>query len=95
MPSVSFDVDEEEEEIRKAVMSQEQKYWNCVIAALQDVMTIAAIAEAIGVEDRQVWRWKKGDDRPSGLNALNLYLLHVKRCPERQCPIRHSEDAEQ
>ena len=74
---------------------EEQKYWKCVIQALQDVgVTVAVIAETIGVEDRQVWRWKKGDDRPVGLNALNLYLLHVKRCPVGQCPIRHSAESD-
>jgi hypothetical protein len=69
-------------------VSDEHKYWRCVIEALQEVMTIAQIAEAIGVQDRQVWRWKAGD-RPTGLNAINLYLLHVKRCPEGQCPMSH------
>ena len=71
---------------------QEQAYWRCVIEALQEVMTIAQIAEEIEVNDRQVWRWKSGEDRPTGMKAIHLYRLHVERCPTRQCPLRHSEE---
>jgi uncharacterized protein YjcR len=70
-------------------MSEEQQYWKRLVDDLQAVMTIAKIAEAIGVEPRQVWRWKDGD-RPTGLNAITLYQLHVKHCPARQCPAGHS-----
>lgn len=70
-------------------MTEDREYWSCVIAALQEVMTIAAIAEEVGANDRQVWRWKAGQDKPMGLKAIRLYRLHVKRCPEGQCPLRH------
>ena len=65
-------------------MTEEQEYWRRLIAELQKVMTIAAIAEAAGVEDRQVWRWKAGERVPRGLQAIVVYKLHVERCPNRQ-----------
>jgi transcriptional regulator with XRE-family HTH domain len=59
-------------------MSEEQQYWRRLIEELQEVgVTLERIADSIGVSDRQVTNWKAGD-RPKGLNALNLYLLHVK-----------------
>lgn len=59
-------------------MSEEQQYWRKLIEDLQDCgVTLERIAEEIGVSDRQVTNWKSGD-RPKGLNALKLYLLHVK-----------------
>jgi hypothetical protein len=74
-------------------MSQEEeKFWRCIIENLQEVITVAAIAEAVGVEDRQVWRWKAGERVPRGMQALDLNALHVKLCPNRQCRIGHSED---
>lgn len=67
----------------------EARYWRCLIEALQGVMTIAQIAEAIEAEDRQVWRFKAGERVPRGIQAVRLHLLHVKTCPDRQCPIGH------
>ena len=59
-------------------MSEEQQYWRRLIEELQEVgVTLERIAESIGVSDRQVSNWK-GGDRPKGLHALNLYMLHVK-----------------
>jgi hypothetical protein len=71
-------------------MTDERERWRAIVLELQEVMTIAAIAEAVEVEPRQVWRWKEGD-RPLGMTAVRLYLLHVKRCPPRQCPAGHSQ----
>lgn len=70
-------------------MSEENQYWRCVIEALQGVMTIAKLAEEVGVDDRQVWRWKAGERIPRGLFAIKLHALHVKLCPERQCLVGH------
>ncbi len=61
-------------------MSEEQEKWRRMVLDLQKVMTIAEIAREVEVEPRQVWRWKDGD-RPLGMTAVRLYLLHVKRCP--------------
>lgn len=61
-------------------MSEEQQKWRQMVLDLQEVMTIAQIAESLDVAPRQVWRWKEGD-RPKGMTAVRLYLLHVKRCP--------------
>jgi hypothetical protein len=58
---------------------QEKQYWRGLIEDLQEHLTIAEIAEKLEVGDRQVWRWKSGD-RPGGLTALNLYLLHREVC---------------
>jgi hypothetical protein len=73
-------------------VSDEQLRWRQIVLDLQDVMTIAAIAEEVQVEPRQVWRWKDGD-RPLGMTAVRLYLLHVKRCPQRQGHAGHSQDS--
>lgn len=67
----------------------EQAYWRCVINALQGVMTIAAIAEEVGADDRQVWRWKAGERKPAGIKAIKLYMLHMKHCPISHCPLGH------
>lgn len=72
-------------------MSDEQQYWRGLVEDLQGVMTIAQIADEVGVQERQVWRWKTGD-RPKGMAAIRVYLLHVKRCPPRQCPAGHSQE---
>lgn len=73
-------------------MSEAEKaHWRCVIEALQGVMTIAAIAEAMNVQERQVWRWKAGERIPRGTIAVRLHEFHMKHCPERQCRIGHYE----
>jgi transposase len=62
-----------------AAMEDETGYWRQVICDLQDNgMTLEKIAEYMGVSDRQVSNWKNGD-RPKGLTALKLYMLHVER----------------
>lgn len=64
---------------------EEKEYWKRLVNDLQDVMTIAEIADSLGIEDdRQVWRWKAGERRPMGIMAVRVYTLHVKRCPNRQ-----------
>jgi hypothetical protein len=73
---------------------EEKDYWKRLVNDLQGVMTIAEIAVAVGVEDRQVWRWKSGERRPMGMLAVHVYLLHVKRCPTRQCLNGHSAQGE-
>lgn len=70
-------------------MTEEHQYWRRLIEELQEVMTVAEIAEEVKVEPRQVWRWKDGD-RPMGMTAIRVYTLHVKRCcPQGQCPAGH------
>jgi DNA-binding transcriptional MerR regulator len=69
----------------------DQKYWRCVIQALQDAgMTIAKISEAIEAEDRDLWRWKAGERVPRGITAIKLCKLYEDTCPNRHCPIGHS-----
>lgn len=71
------------------VKEQEKEYWRQIVSDLQDVMTVAEMALELDANERQVWRWKSGTDRPMGMMAIKVYLLHVKRCPERQCPVGH------
>lgn len=71
------------------VKEQEKEYWRQIVSDLQDVMTVAEMALELDANERQVWRWKSGADRPMGMMAIKVYLLHVKRCPERQCPVGH------
>lgn len=69
---------------------EEKEHWKRIVNELQDVMTVLEIADALDVDEREVWRWKAGERRPMGLKAVSVYLLHVKRCPDRQCLISHS-----
>ena len=73
-------------------MSDEQQYWRRLIEELQGVMTIDEIAEAVGVENRQVYHWKAGERRPMGMKAIAVYLLHAKHCPVRHCREGHSQE---
>ena len=67
---------------------EEQKWWAMMVKELFEVMTAISIADHVGVTERQVWRWMEGD-RPKGFKAINVYLLHVKRCPQGQRPQVH------
>ena len=52
--------------------------FRAMIQDLQDLgITLAMIAEHIGVSERQVSNWKTGD-RPLGESAINLYLFHME-----------------
>lgn len=59
----------------------EKEYWAQLIRELRrrGGLTSAQIAEKIGVNERQVNNWLNGD-RPKGLHARDLYLMHVKAC---------------
>ena len=63
----------------------ECQYWRCLLTELQRVMTMAEIAAEVGVGERIVWHWKNGN-RPTGLKAIRVYLLHVKRCNSLHVP---------
>jgi hypothetical protein len=94
VPSLSFNlVEEAATEIGAEPMSEEQQYWRRLIEELQQFMTVAQIADEVGVEPRQVWRWKDGD-RPLGRTAIRVYTLHVKRCPQGQCPMSPIAESE-
>lgn len=60
-------------------MTEEQKYWSGLIDELQAMgVTLERIAEALGVNDRQVSRWKAGT-RPTGWTALKLVRFHMEQ----------------
>lgn len=73
-------------------INEEKAYWSRLLHDLQEVMTVAEIADAVYSDERQVWRWKAGERRPKGMAAVYVYLLHVKRCPDRQRQFRQIAD---
>jgi transcriptional regulator with XRE-family HTH domain len=56
---------------------EEKTWWLEMVTALRRHMTIEELAEAIGVSERTVCNWQNGE-RPMGLKAIRVYLLHVK-----------------
>lgn len=59
-------------------MSDDDTKWAGMVADLQAWgVTLEMIAEELGVSDRQVSNWKAGQ-RPTGMTAVKLYLLHGK-----------------
>lgn len=60
-------------------LEEEKQWWYEMVNDLRGVMTIASLAEAIGVTERTVCNWQNGE-RPMGLKAIKVYLLHVKHC---------------
>lgn len=68
----------------------EREYWRQILVDLQTVgFSVSQIAEFVGVDDRLVWRWKAGRNRPTGLSAVRLFMFHGKRCAVRPCPTCH------
>lgn len=68
-------------------MSVEQKElpWGSMVEELQKKCTLEFIAEHVGVSERQVRHWKAGD-KPKGMNAVKLYLLHWRQCRPQAAP---------
>lgn len=50
-----------------------------MVGEIRQVLTIEAFAEKVGVSERTICNWQNGD-RPMGLKAIRVYLLHVKLC---------------
>lgn len=74
-------------------VSEEQQYWRKIIDELNEKFTLQYIASEIGVSERQVSNWKRGD-RPIGMNAVRLVTFHAKhRTPvqETGTPVRSAE----
>lgn len=46
---------------------------------LRGKLTIEAFALKVGVSERTVCNWQNGD-RPMGMKAVRVYLLHVELC---------------
>lgn len=75
-------------------MSDEQTKWLEIVNDLQAWgVTLEMIAEELGVSDRQVSNWKTGD-RPKGMTAVRLYLLHGKRRTQIQGTAVHVAEIE-
>ena len=56
---------------------EEKQYWLTLIQDLQKHgLTLARIADAVGVSERQVAAYKAGE-RPRGTKAIDLYKLHL------------------
>jgi DNA-binding transcriptional regulator YiaG len=56
---------------------EESKFWLRVLSELRARFTLEYLAEEIGVSVRQVSNWQAGD-KPKGMNAVRLYLFHMK-----------------
>lgn len=52
-----------------------------MVCELNERLTGAQIANEVGVDQREVWRWKAGERRPMGMLAVKVYLLHLRVCP--------------
>jgi DNA-binding transcriptional regulator YiaG len=57
---------------------EERAFWFRVVAELRTQFTLEYLAEEMGVSVRQVLNWQAGVYRPKGMNAVRLYLFHVK-----------------
>lgn len=58
---------------------EELERWLRIVNELRAQLTIEALAEKIGVSERTICNWQNGD-RPMGLKAIRVYLLHVELC---------------
>jgi hypothetical protein len=58
---------------------EERDWWLRMVNDLREVMKISELAAAVGVTERTVCNWQNGE-RPMGMKAVHVYLLHVKRC---------------
>jgi hypothetical protein len=58
---------------------EEREWWLRMVGELRQVLTIEALAEQAGVTARTVCNWQNGE-RPMGMKAVRVYLLHVKLC---------------
>lgn len=65
----------------ESVMTQEeeQKWWHQMVTELRQKLTIEEFAEHLDVTERTICNWQNGE-RPLGMKALRVYLLHVKLC---------------
>ena len=58
---------------------EELERWCKMVAELRALLTIEALAERVNVTPRTVCNWQNGE-RPMGLTAIRVYLLHVELC---------------
>lgn len=57
---------------------EEKAWWLQMVTDLRSVMKLEELAEAVDVSVRTVCNWQNGE-RPMGMKAVRVYLLHVKR----------------
>lgn len=58
---------------------EERDWWLQMVSDLRDQFTIDYLAEELGVSQRTICNWQNGE-RPMGMKAVRVYLLHVKHC---------------
>lgn len=58
---------------------EEIERWYRMVNDLRELLTIEDFAQRVGVTERTVCNWQNGD-RPMGLKAIRVYLLHVELC---------------
>lgn len=72
---------------------EEKIWWFKMVGEIRKVLTIEAFAESVGVTERTICNWQNGE-RPMGLKAIRVYLLHVKLCSGLQGSAVHSHEIE-
>ena len=50
-----------------------------MVKDLRSVLQVNDLAEELDVSERTVYNWQNGE-RPMGMKAIRVYLLHVKLC---------------
>jgi transcriptional regulator with XRE-family HTH domain len=69
---------------------QELERWIRMVSDLRKLLTIEDFAEKVNVTPRTVCNWQSGE-RPMGLAAIRVYLLHVELCSEVHRSPLHSQ----
>ena len=59
-------------------MTDERERWQQMVIDLNQLFSLQFIANEVRVSVRQVSNWKAGSDRPIGMNAVRLYMFHLK-----------------
>lgn len=65
--------------VSREALETESQYWARLVRETQKYsgMTIAQIADALGVSERDVAYWKAGERRPTGFVAVRFYQLRA------------------
>lgn len=58
---------------------EEKQWWYSMVNDLRSKLSIEQFAERLQVSERTICNWQNGE-RPMGLKAVRVYLLHVELC---------------
>jgi DNA-binding transcriptional regulator YiaG len=62
-------------------LEEEQQWWQRIVRDLRSKFTLTQFAESVGVSERTITNWQNGD-RPMGMKAIHVYLMHVRLFPK-------------